>query len=151
MKQDGCALTGSSGPNMLCHASRPPAPQPERGSREFLTWTCGHCIECGPPEMQRVSSKQKKKRGGRGRGSGSGNGRVRTYGNVSSEIRLDKTKDCAAQEIFIGGRGLRKRRSCCEGMMNLPNKSMRPSAASRKELVSTPSGVMGTFTNDCCG
>jgi hypothetical protein len=36
-------------------------------------------------------------------------------------------------------------------MMHLPNKSMRPSAASRKENVSTPSADMGTFANDCCG
>jgi hypothetical protein len=75
----------------------------------------------------------------------------RTYGHVISEIRLDECKDSAAQEIFIGRKGLRERRSCCERMMNLPNKSMRPSAASRKELVSTPSGVMRTFSNDCCG
>ena len=34
--------------------------------------------------------------------------------------------------------------------MHLPNKSMRPSAASRKENVSTPSADMGTFANDCC-
>jgi hypothetical protein len=140
-------LTGSNGPDMLCHVSRPPAPQPERGSREFLTRTCGHCTGCGPPEMQRVWSKQKKK-GGRG-GAGSGNGR--TYGNVISEICLDKCKDGAAYEIFIGGKGLRERRSCREGMMNLPNKSMRPSAASRNELVSTPSGVMGMLANDCWG
>jgi hypothetical protein len=98
--------------------------------------------------MQRVCNEQKKRGAGRGRvGKWAG----RTYGNVISEIRLDKSKDSAAQEIFIGGKGLRERRSCCERMMNLPNKSMRPSAASRKELVSTPSGVMRTFTNDCCG
>jgi hypothetical protein len=90
----------------------------------------------------------KKKGAGWGRGREMGG---RTYGNVISEIRLDECKDCAAQEIFIGRKGLRERRSCCEGMMNLPNKSMRPSAASRKELVSTPSGVMRTFSNDCCG
>lgn len=40
---------------------------------------------------------------------------------------------------------------CCEEMMeHLPNKSMRPSAASRKDIVSTPSAVTGTFANDCC-
>jgi hypothetical protein len=40
---------------------------------------------------------------------------------------------------------------CCEKVMeHLPNKSMRPSAASRKEIVSTPSAVTGTFANDCC-
>lgn len=27
-----------------------------------------------------------------------------TYGNVISEVRLDKSKDGAAQEILIGGR-----------------------------------------------
>lgn len=45
---------------------------------------------------------------------------------------------------------MRGGRSCCERMMHLPNKSMRPSAASRKENVSTPSGDIGTFSNDCC-
>lgn len=45
--------------------------------------------------MQCVCNKQTKKKKG-GRGGVSGNRRGRTYGNVISEIRLDKSKDSAA-------------------------------------------------------
>jgi hypothetical protein len=63
---------------------------------------------------------------------------------------LDKGKDGAAQKIFTVS-SQKEAEYCCEEMMeDLPNKSMRPSAASRKEIVSTPSVVTGTFANDCC-
>jgi hypothetical protein len=65
---------------------------------------------------------------------------------------LDKGKNGTAEEICSSSGSERGgAEDCCEEMMeNLPNKSMRPSAASRNEIVSTPSAVTGTFANDCC-
>lgn len=52
------------------------------------------------------------------------------------------------RDLIGGGGGLVH--TIVAAVMDLPNRFMRPSAASRKETVSTPSAVIGTFANDCC-
>jgi hypothetical protein len=78
-----------------------------------------------------------------------GDGRE-AHGCVCSEICLDETKNHTSKEVCgvnyytvqgaAGGR---------DGTDRAPNRSIKPSVASRKDTVSTPAWSTGTLAKDC--